>query len=103
MKRRAKYLDNFKNFYEAIEKDIAAYKKYRLTKKTFFSTIVRAAYIKSFEFNLKVSRSRDSETSYFQMATLRSLCEDLIAINYLLSLSASERNEYTDFLMTYDL
>lgn len=62
-------------------------------KRFFFKPCLVAAYAKSVEFNLYVQKLRRREHSFFLLGTLRSMCEDYIALKFLLSLPEREREE----------
>lgn len=49
-----------------------------------FKPLVKAAFVKSLEFNLLVNSSSDRKTSaFFFMPSLRGMCEDLITLAYI--------------------
>lgn len=88
---------------EKIESEMHTIRQGKIQKNNLFKNIVRAAYIKSYEFSYHVSKSETSNGSYFEMATLRGICEDLIAIKYLLTHPPKVRNQKAIFLTNYNL
>jgi len=104
--KKTKKLIGFPEFYENIKPEMDAlrifYTRIR-TNKTQFKGIVKAAYLKCFDFNYYISISKEKEIIFFQLETLRSLCEDLISIKYLLNLPTKERNSYVKFSTQFNL
>lgn len=87
------YKGFFKPFYDIVEKEFPKFSK-EITRKNdpIFNAIIKAAFTKCYEFNYLNSRSKNFQESFFLMATLRGICEELITIKYLKSLSEENRN-----------
>ena len=66
--------------------------------RIFFKPCLVAAYAKNIEFSLYVQRIRKRDSSFFLLGTLRGICEDYIALCYLLSLDATSREEAVKWL-----
>lgn len=60
-----------------------------------FRNVARSSFVKAFEFNeiINAERTRQS-SSFFYMASLRGICEDLITLNYIKrTFSAKDRDQ----------
>ena len=62
------------------------------------NTVLNASYIKNLEFNLSISRN-ENENLIFHLPILRSLCEDVIFINYLFNVIDEEDRH--NFILVY--
>ena len=58
-----------------------------------FPSILKAAFAKSFEFNLSCNLPDNTQESYFLMSALRGICEDLISIKYIRDHLKTHRNK----------
>ena len=61
-------------------------------------TILRSSFIKCLEFNLITSKYED-ENLYFYLPILRSICEDIIFINYMFTVI--EEEDRLNFIIAY--
>ncbi len=64
-----------------------------------FTCILRAAFAKNYEFNCICNSLTDQKDAYFLMASLRGICEDLIAIKYLKDKIHIDRDELLSLMV----
>ncbi|QNF34214.1 hypothetical protein HUW51_16345 [Adhaeribacter swui] len=98
-----KYLKPFQEFYLAVKEGVDNKIPGELNEKSVLEFVVKGAFMKCLEFNLFTCQVESSESSYFQMATLRGICEDLIILAYLNTLSEAERNDYLSFQLNFEI
>jgi hypothetical protein len=70
-----------------------------LSRHSLYTLCIRASLSKCFEFNLALGEIAQSEHSFFAMASLRGICEDLIVLNYLKKMPYEERETLLKALM----
>lgn len=51
--------------------------------QNIFHSVLKATFVKIYEFNCLCNKLSSTNDSFFQMATLRGICEDLISIKFL--------------------
>ena len=68
-----------------------------------FSNCVRASISKSYEFCLDAHRKTTEKSAFFLVASLRSICEDLIVLSYISTLPKEERDQLTTLMMHREL
>lgn len=72
-----------------------------LGRNQVFSICVKASIVKCFEYNLFVRRESNTINAFFYLPTLRSVCEDLIVLNYIKGMPLNDREEIIQHLMHY--
>ncbi len=65
----------------------------QLDTSNLFAHLLTAAFAKTFEFNLVLKSEEQSPDPYFCTATLRGICEDIIALKFISYLSIADRQE----------
>lgn len=68
-----------------------------------FEHLVRSAYTKCYDFIVYCCSTKEIESAFFRLPGLRSICEDLITINYLTNLDVKERDEIIILLSSQEL
>ncbi len=98
------YKGFFTPFYDIVEKEFDKF-SYEITKKgtPHFRSLIKASFVKCFQFNYYNSRTKDHQEAFFLLGTLRSICEDLITLSYLKKLKAKEREELIQFNLNLDI
>ena len=69
-----------------MEKEVAAKANFNMPREGVFRGVLKAAFIKSFEFTSyahKVTQSDANEGAFFMASALRGICEDLIALKFM--------------------
>jgi hypothetical protein len=91
--------------FERINKLIAEYNFHPTVKiaTETYEPILKASFVKCFEFNLHLQRSRNLANSFFLSPFLRGLCEDLIALKYIGKYFAADRDAISSAYMRYYL
>lgn len=74
-----------------------------INEKGIFSCALGACVAKSFEFTLLAHQDPPPSHGFFITATLRGICEDLIAFSYLRKLPEVERGEALKLLMSINI
>ena len=85
-----------KRFYQAVKKGFAK-------EGHFFQNCLRASFAKAYEFNVLANSQSQNKGSFFLAAGLRSICEDLILLRYLGSLSKANRERVVLLLMHHEV
>lgn len=75
--------EQFSFVYERLKPHVIQVTKGSLKADLIHLTMTKAAFMKCFEFNLFILKENQSEYSFFNMAILRGICEDLIALKYI--------------------
>lgn len=98
------YKGFFTPFFDIVETEFDKF-SYEITKKgtPHFKSLIKASFVKCFQFNYHNSRPKDFKDSFFLLGTLRSICEDLISLCFLKKLKASEREELIQFNLNLDI
>ncbi|MBK9271627.1 MAG: hypothetical protein IPM48_08505 [Saprospiraceae bacterium] len=88
------FVVNTENIYKSFEDSINSLRKVGKLPNGHLdlNEIAISAYVKCYDFMLYICNLDKAENAFFQIPILRGLCEDLISITYLLSLSENERN-----------
>lgn len=86
---------SLKNTLRKIKLHVAEINVANFNKDGFYRCSVMASLVKAFEF-VSFSQKKQNEP-YFQMASLRGICEDLIVLSFLRSFS--DRDEIIDAIM----
>lgn len=87
--------------YSKVEKEFSNLRKHSLKNGTY-NYALKAAFIKNLEFNINIT-SNTQFNFYFQLPFLRSLCEDIICINFLkTNLEKSDREIFIKYLHVND-
>jgi hypothetical protein len=73
-----------------------------LGKHHQYSLCVKASLAKCFEFNLAIRKSIASTDTFFAMASLRGICEDVIVLGYMKKMPAVDREKLILALMAYE-
>ncbi|QJB45747.1 DUF5677 domain-containing protein [Dolichospermum flos-aquae] len=76
-----------------------------IEKETKHCMILKSALRKNIEFNLFVwqqKQENQDKNSFFSVATLRGICEDIITLNFLNTLNKNDRNNIIDNLFHLD-
>ena len=68
-----------------------------------YSLCVRASISKCFEFNLAVPHLSKLEISFFALAALRGICEDLIVLRFIGGLPPKDREAIVTALMSHEV
>lgn len=74
-----------------------------IREKGIYGCVLRASVVKSYEFTSLAYQDPPPEHAFFITATLRGICEDLIAFTFLEGLSKNERNEALTLLMELNI
>jgi|SRR5579871_386954 len=91
------------NTYRRIEALLNRSSDFAPQDKSVFRFCVQAAYVKSLEFNLAVSAKGNYNDAFFAVASLRGICEDLIALSYINTLEESDRSDVAMLYMQLTL
>ncbi|MEV4887293.1 hypothetical protein MRBLMN1_005874 [Chitinophaga ginsengisegetis] len=66
-----------------------------------YKAVLIAAFAKCFEFNLDISKQRNLDNSFYLMSFLRGICEDLITLKFIKSLTLGKRNHIMSIYSLY--
>ena len=98
------YKGYFIPFYQIIASEFDNFSVEQITSRApQFKSLIKASFVKCFEFNHFLSSSKEIKYPFFLLGTLRSMCEDLIALSYLKSLKAKDREELIVFNLDFDI
>lgn len=100
---KLEYLEHYQKLYASLTDSIDELRRYELTNRIELRAIITAAFVKCFDFNHYNAFNDDHATSFFRMSSLRSICEDLISIKYLLKINVKERNTHLRYLTNFYL
>ena len=89
--------------FEALDDYMSVATKGIMKRGQFFSLCTRASLAKCYEYNLLAWDHRRSLDVFFSLPTLRGICEDVIVLNYIKSMSNPDRETLTTKLMFYEL
>lgn len=95
-KRRRKSSGSVSSVFRAIEKEALAQAHYDLPGESHFHGVLRAVFIKSFEFarySNRLKSQKADEGAFFIASALRGITEDLITVKFLMGLSQKHRDE----------
>lgn len=85
-KRQNKSGKTVSSLLRAIEKEALAQAHYNLPRESHFHGVLRAVFIKAFEFarySNRLKHAKADEGAFFIASALRGLTEDLIAVKFL--------------------
>jgi Family of unknown function (DUF5677) len=68
-----------------------------------FDQVVKSAYTKCYDFVIYCSSTKEVENAFFRLPGLRSLCEDLIVINYLKNQPSKETSKIIHALSSQEI
>lgn len=71
----------------------------KVRRNNFFSPCLRASFSKAFDFVDHAFKQTDDDLTYFQVAGLRSICEDIIYLSFGATLSPPDRETIIKGLM----
>lgn len=74
-----------------------------LQEESRYISMLRAALVKNFEFSLFIWQSDQDKNSYFSTATLRGICEDIITLNFISTLTDEDQTKLIETLFKLDL
>jgi hypothetical protein len=74
-----------------------------LSEGTEFSCLLRSSLSKSYELCVEAYRSNRRPTAFFLVPNLRSICEDVIVLAYVATISESDRNRLCFLLRNHEL
>lgn len=83
----------FNDVYKALEPAIAEVRLGNLQRHDSFQLSLKAALAKTYDFNTYVSGLEATDHSFYLTATLRGICEDIIALKSMLHFEAKDRSE----------
>jgi hypothetical protein len=83
----------FHSTYKALEPAIAHIRLGNLRQHDFFQLSLKAALTKTYDFNTYVSGLEDTGHSFYLTATLRGMCEDIIALKSMLNFDPKDRSD----------
>jgi hypothetical protein len=89
-----------------LDKEVAEKGKYNIKRDGMFRCVLRAAFVKAFEFaryTNSIRMERANQSSFFMASALRGICEDLIALKFLRQLSRNDRDEVITLEMSMAL
>jgi hypothetical protein len=91
---RPEFVVETERIYKSFQNEINVLRQCDLSKKTDIKLreIAIAAYVKAYDFVLYICRLNDFKDSFFQLPMLRGICEDLIAITYLINQKEGHKN-----------
>jgi hypothetical protein len=82
--------------------DVKKISKYSIKQESTYFSLLRAALLKNFEFNIFIWKA-DKKHSFFNTATLRGICEDIIALNFIGNFAEKNRNELVEKLFLLNI
>ncbi len=71
-----------------------------LHRHRLFTACVKASLCKCYEFNLVVRQDNRAETAFFEIGSLRGICEDLIFLRYIKRMASADREKLIIALMS---
>lgn len=91
---RPEFVIETERIYRSFQNEMNVIRQCDLSKKTDIKLreIAIAAYVKAYDFVLYICRLNDFKDSFFQLPMLRGICEDLIAITYLINQKEAHKN-----------
>ena len=78
-------------FYIAVEPFVKERSQKAFKAEELFDSCLRAALVKSYEFNTIVTYLSDSDPAFFYLPSLRGICEDVIWLKYLSTCPSIDR------------
>ena len=101
-KRRQKQPEELKLFRD-LHDYVAGAAQGESRKGRTYSLCLRASFAKCYEFNLHAWDEAHSESAFFWLPALRGICEDLIILNYIQTISHADRDRLVKGLMQHEL
>jgi hypothetical protein len=92
-------LIEFKSIYTELRPLVQPYFSNHINSEEYFNCVLKSSFAKAFEFNEDVLNEELPDNSFFKMASLRSICEDLITLKFLLLKIKEDKNEVVRLFM----
>jgi hypothetical protein len=86
-----------------LEADLDTLSRGYLKQESIYITVLRSALVKIFEFNVYLWQDEHEKNSFFSTATLRGICEDIITLNFISTLSDEHKEKIIGNLYKLDL
>ena len=103
MTKKTKRASDVVEHFETLKPFMAKVAKGSFKRHTLFSLCVKASAIKCFEFNLTARRVAELKLAFFEMSSLRGMCEDLIVLRCVGGMPPEDRQKLLAALMSHEL